>query len=242
MIQFYCPDIEKEAVLPEGESGHCVRVLRNKEGQEIYVVDGKGARYLCSIEDAHPKHTVLKILQKEIIKERDYFLTLAVAPTKNADRMEWMVEKAMEIGVDRIVLLQCDRSERKVLRSDRLLKVMISAMKQSLSARLPELTDLISFKNFILQSSGNAQKFFGYCSEEFPKKEFVKECKAGGEVIVMIGPEGDFTPQEVDLAISNGFMPVTFGEKRLRTETAGVFAVCAVDIINQLSQVEIEGA
>ena len=235
MIQFFAPDIESGLFLPEGESAHCCRVLRMREGDEVYVTDGKGSRFLCEITKADPKNTEVVIKSSETFQpERPYKLTLAVAPTKNSDRMEWMVEKAVEIGVDRIVLLKCDRSERKVQRSDRLLKVIVSAMKQSLSVYLPELVDLTDFRKFIIEKNDSAQKFFGYCSDLFPRKEFVRECKAGQDVIVMIGPEGDFSNQEVELAVDNGYVPVTFGNKRLRTETAGVFAVSAVNVINQL--------
>ena len=235
MIQFYSPDIEGSGILPEGESAHCCRVLRMKPGDEIIVTDGRGQRYRCEILKADPVRTEVKILERETTDaEHSYHLTLAVAPTKNADRMEWMVEKAVEVGVDRIVLLKCQRSERKVQRSDRLLKVMISAMKQSLSTRLPELVELTDFKSFVREGGKGEKKFFGYCSEEYPRKEFVKEYQAGEDVTVMIGPEGDFTPEEVSMAVENGFIPVTFGNKRLRTETAGVFAVIAVNVINQL--------
>ena len=235
MIQFYAPEIETTGVLPEGESAHCTRVLRMKEGEEIFVTDGKGNRFVCEIIKAHPSHTEVFIKSREDFKrERDYKLTLAVAPTKNSDRMEWMIEKAVEIGVDRVVLLRCKRSERKVQRSDRLLKVMIAAMKQSLSTYLPELIDITEFKKFVESHEPGYSKFFGYCSELYPRKEFVKECKPGVNVTVMIGPEGDFTPEEVEEAVNRGFLPVTFGNKRLRTETAGVFAVSAVNVINQL--------
>lgn len=236
MIQFYAPDIESDPHLPEGESAHCARVLRMKEGEEVVVTDGKSHRFFCRIINAHPSHTEVEIIRKEILApERDYHLTLAVAPTKNADRMEWMVEKAVEVGVDRIVLLKCDRSERKILRTDRLRKVMVAAMKQSLSAKLPLLEEVMTFKEFVKGETLGTQKFFGYCSEEYPRKKLVTECKPGGKVSVMIGPEGDFSHSEVKEAMEAGFVPVTFGEKRLRTETAGVFAVCAVNIINQLS-------
>lgn len=235
MIQFYAPDIEETHLLPEGESAHCCRVLRKKEGEEIYVTDGNGHRFLCRITDAHPQHTEVEILQKITPEpERNYRLTLAVAPTKNADRIEWLMEKAVEIGVDKVVLLRCKRSERKVQRSDRLERIIVSAMNQSLSCIKPELVELTDFSKFVDGSEENSQKFFGYCSKSFPKKELVKECVAGSDVIVMIGPEGDFTPEEVYMAVNNGFVPVTFGNKRLRTETAGVFAVNAVNIINQL--------
>ena len=235
MIQFYAPDIIDSPFLPEGESVHCSRVLRMKEGDEIFVTDGKGSRYRCEILKPHPVHTELRIIAKEdLIPERDYFLTLAVAPTKNSDRMEWMVEKAVEIGVDRIVLLRCSRSERKNLRPDRLLKVMVAAMKQSLSCTLPLLEEVTDLAAFLKNSSENAKKFFGYCSEEYPRKSFATSLTPGGDVVVMIGPEGDFTPEEVEMSVASGFLPVTFGDKRLRTETAGVYAVTAVSVLNQL--------
>lgn len=235
MIQFYAPEIESTGILPEGESSHCVRVLRMKEGDRIRVTDGKGSIYLCEIRDANPRQTKVDIIERhKPPKGRDYHLTLAVAPTKNSDRIEWLAEKAVEIGVDRIVLLKCERSERKNQRSDRLRKVMVSAMNQSLAAELPQLEDMTDFKDFVRNTSDDADKFFGYCSADRPRKEFVDECKSRGEIVVMIGPEGDFTPGEVSLAENHGFKAVTFGEKRLRTETAGVFAVSAVNILNRL--------
>lgn len=235
MIQFYSPDIESTRQLGEEESGHCCRVLRKKEGDEIRVTDGKGNIFHCKIILAHPKHTEVEILNKEKVEGKSYKLVLAVAPTKNSDRIEWMVEKAVEIGVDKIVLLKCERSERKHLRTDRLQRIMISAMNQSLSAYYPEIEELSSYEDFVKNVPQDYDKFFGYCSENFPRKDFVKECKAGKDMVVMIGPEGDFTIDEVNKAVDNGFLPVTLGEKRLRTETAGVFAVCAVNIINQMS-------
>lgn len=207
-----------------------------KNGDEIYVTDGKGHRFKCEIINSHPKHTEIKIIGKETTDaEREYYLTLAVAPTKNTERMEWMLEKAVEIGVNRIVLLKCARSERKNQRTDRLRNIMISAMKQSLSTQLPELLEMTDFDIYVNSEGEDTQKFFGYCSESFPRKEFVKECMPLRSVSIMIGPEGDFTQEEVKLAVEKGFIPVTFGNKRLRTETAGVFAVSAVNIINQLS-------
>lgn len=235
MIQFYAPDIEISPVLPEGESVHCSRVLRMKQGDEIVVTDGKGHRFVCEVSKPHAVHTEVIIKEKiDIPREHEYFLTLAVAPTKNSDRIEWLVEKAVEIGVDRIVLLKCARSERKIQKTERLMKVMVAAMKQSLSAYLPEIGELVDFKDFVKGEDPETQKFFGYCSENYPRKSFVKECKPGGSVSVMIGPEGDFTSEEVELAVTQGFVPVTFGEKRLRTETAGVCAVTAVQVLNSL--------
>lgn len=237
MIEFYAPDIESTGQLPESDSAHCCRVLRMKEGDEVTVVDGKGHRFRCCIVSAHSKHTSLEIIEKiDVSNHWGVHITLAVAPTKLSDRMEWMLEKAVEIGIDRIVLLRCRRSERKTIKLDRLERVMISAMKQSLKGVLPTIEDMVDFNSFVAVSNngGECQKFFGYCDAAFPKKEFVKECLPEIPVIIMIGPEGDFAPEEVRAAVEHGFIPVTFGESRLRTETAALYGVTGVHIINQL--------
>ena len=238
MIEFYAPDIESTGLLPESDSAHCCRVLRMKEGDEVAVVDGKGHRFRCRIVEAHPKHTALDIVEKmDAPNHWGASITLAVAPTKLADRMEWMLEKAVEIGIDRVVLLKCRHSERKVMKKDRLEKVMISAMKQSLKGVLPIIEEMTDFKDFVKTCNGNgSQLFFGYCDAAYPRREFVKECKPDKPVVIMIGPEGDFSPEEVELAVANGFIPVTFGNSRLRTETAALYGVTAVHIINQMSK------
>ena len=235
MIQFYAPDIKERGVLPESDSAHCCRVLRMKEGDEVTVVDGKGMRYLCRIVEAHSKHTAVEIISEEEVPNHwKAPITLAVAPTKHSDRMEWMLEKAVEIGVDRVVLLKCRRSERKEMKTERLEKVMVSAMKQSLKGVLPELQGMTDFNDFVKSQPLVSQKFFGYCDAAYPRREFVKQCKPGMPVVIMIGPEGDFSPEEVTTAVENGFMPVTFGKSRLRTETAALFGVTAVHVINDL--------
>lgn len=235
MIMFYAPDIETTGKLPESDSAHCCRVLRMKEGDDITVTDGKGHRFQCRIVEAHPKHTHVEIISREDVPNHwGAPITLAVAPTKLSDRMEWMLEKVVEIGVDRVVLLRCRHSERKVIKIERLQKVMISAMKQSLKGVLPEITEIVDFSRFISDCRDKAGLFMGYCDSAYPRREFVKECKAGEPVTIMIGPEGDFSPEEVELAVSAGFLPVTFGESRLRTETAALYGVTAVHIINQL--------
>ena len=237
MIQFYAPDIKTRGVLPESDSAHCCRVLRMKEGDEVQVVDGKGKRYTCRIVEAHSKHTAVEIVSEEDVPNHwTAPITLAVAPTKHADRMEWMLEKAVEIGVDRVVLLKCRRSERKEMKTERLEKVMVSAMKQSLKGVLPELDGMVDFKEFIESTGSDTQKFFGYCDVAYPRNEFAKCCRPGAPVVIMIGPEGDFSPEEVETAVANGFIPVTFGKSRLRTETAALFGVTAVHVINQLSE------
>lgn len=235
MIQFYAPDVEITGFLPEEESGHCVRVLRMKEGDIVWVTDGMGHRFECHIVEAHPKHTGVEIISKQDIEPViDVEITLAVAPSKNMDRMEWLVEKSVEIGVRRIVMLKCDRSERKVIKPERLRKIALSAMNQSLKARLPEVTDMMSFKDFVNHLPAG-QCFMGYCSPEIERREFVAECMPGVDTAVLIGPEGDFTPAEVRMAIGAGVKPVTFGKARLRTETAALFGVQGVHIINQLA-------
>ncbi|MDE6560126.1 MAG: 16S rRNA (uracil(1498)-N(3))-methyltransferase [Muribaculaceae bacterium] len=230
MIQFYSPDIESTGVLPETESGHCCRVLRMKEGDTVYVTDGKGHRFECSILDAHPKHTALEILTMEEIKPWWGFqLELCVAPAKNADRMEWLVEKAVEIGVDKITLMKCQRSERKTLRTDRLEKIAISAMNQSLKTNRTVIEGPVDFKN-IVTDGFSGFKCLGYCDDTYPLRSFANEYH-GGNLRILIGPEGDFTPEEVAMSVENGYMPVTFGGSRLRLETAALYAAVAAHVI-----------
>ncbi|MDE6400800.1 MAG: 16S rRNA (uracil(1498)-N(3))-methyltransferase [Muribaculaceae bacterium] len=236
MIQFYAPDIEETGVLPESESGHCCRVLRMREGDEVYVVDGKGKRFRGVIVEAHPKRTAVELVSTEILPNHwDAEITLAVAPTKHSDRMEWLLEKIVEIGIDRVVLLKCRRSERKTMKVERLEKVMVSAMKQSLKGVLPEIEEVSDFRGFVDSVDDGIQKFFGYCDDSYPRNEFVACCEAGKPVVIMIGPEGDFSPDEVEYAVSKGFLPVTFGKSRLRTETAALYGVAAVHILNQMN-------
>lgn len=235
MIQFYSPDIAETRTLPESDSAHCCRVLRMKEGDEVVVVDGKGNRYHCVILEAHPKRTSVEIVSCETLaREWNVTITLAVAPTKHSDRMEWMIEKAVEIGIDRVVPVRCGRSERKVLKTERLEKVMISAMKQSLKAHLPAIDEVTDLKTFLTSLPEGVQKYMGYCDSKYPRREFVKEFQSGKDVVLLIGPEGDFTPEEVQCAVDNGFVPVTFGNTRLRTETAALYGVTAVHVLEDL--------
>lgn len=229
MIQFYAPDIESSLVLPESESAHCCRVLRLKVGDNIFVTDGKGHRFDCIILDAHPKHTVLEIVNKiDISPWWGFKLEICVAPSKNMDRMEWLVQKCVEIGVDRIVLMKCQRSERKFLKSERLSKIAISAMNQSLKTNLVEILES-DFKT-IISDDFQGFKCFGYCDDSYPLRSFAKEYR-GGDVRILIGPEGDFSPEEVSLAVDRGYLPVTFGGSRLRLETAALYATVAAHLI-----------
>ncbi|MDE6338311.1 MAG: 16S rRNA (uracil(1498)-N(3))-methyltransferase, partial [Muribaculaceae bacterium] len=228
MIRFFAPEIENTLTLPETESGHCCRVLRMKEGATIHVVDGKGGAYECRIINAHPKHTNVEIVTKS--HESLHWtpkITLAVAPTKNIDRMEWLLEKATEIGVNEIIFLRCEHSERKDVKDDRMEKILVSAMKQSMKATMPRYFGLIPFKDFVtlIKKEYSAPvKIMGYCSPEYPRKELVQVYKGGKDVVILIGPEGDFSPEEVKIAVDAGFIPATFGNTRLRTETASLYA------------------
>lgn len=232
MIQFYSPDIEKNPSLSAEEAQHCVKVLRKKEGDTIYVTDGKGKRFECEITSVSRSEVKLHIVsESEIAKSWNYRLAIAVAPTKNADRMAWLMEKCVEIGVDKIIFIKCGRSERKVVNIERLRRNAVSAMNQSLKTRLPEIEDILPLEN-ILTFEG--LKYFGYCDNDEDKKEFVKDYKPGHDVLIAIGPEGDFTTEEVERLKKGGFKDVTFGDERLRTETAALYGVCAVHVINDM--------
>lgn len=235
MHRFYAPDIETVNLLPEEEAQHCVRVLRLKEGDQVEVVDGKGHLFLCEIVSANHKNCAVSIVEKtDVAPHWGCRLTVVIAPTKNIDRFEWMLEKSEEMGVDRIIPVLCRYSERKQLKTERLNKILVSAMKQSLKATLPQLDELTPVMDVINSVGKDGQRFIAYCDKEILRRDLVKEYKKGSDVVIMIGPEGDFSKEEIRAALDAGFVPVTLGKSRLRTETAGVFAVAAVHTINQL--------
>ena len=234
MIQFYAPDIETTLTLPAEESLHCSRVLRKKQGDTIFITDGKGNCFECEVQNPDPRATTVQILKKET--RGNHWrprIVLAVAPTKNIDRMSWMVEKAVEIGVDEIIFLDCRRNERHKLSTERLKRVAVAAMKQSLKSTLPRLSDLTTLKDFV-KTAPEGEKVFGYCDEESDKANFTTIYKPEEDVTILIGPEGDFAPAEVELLKNSGFTPVTFGNARLRTETAAIFGLNAVHVINSM--------
>lgn len=234
MIQFFAPDIAVTPVLPEGESHHCVKVLRRQPGDEVEVIDGKGYVYSCRLLEAHPKHAMVEIIsRKELPLPWNFNLTIGVAPTKHLDRMEWLTEKLVEIGVNRIIPLRGDRSERKELKTERLEKIAVSAMKQSLKAAMPQIDEMTPVSTAIRECKAT-QRFICYCDDSVERKLLSHELRRGEDVCVLIGPEGDFSPAEVELALANGFIPVSLGDTRLRTETAALFATSTVQIINQL--------
>jgi 16S rRNA (uracil1498-N3)-methyltransferase len=233
MQLFYVPNVAKsEIVLDETESKHAIRVLRLNTGDKVQIVDGKGGFYLAEITQPHPKKCNLSILEshKEFGKHR-FNLHMVIAPTKNIDRFEWFLEKTTEIGIDEITPLLCDRSERKNIKPDRLEKILVSAMKQSVKAYLPKLNPLVSFNDFI-KLNGTSQKFIAHCNngdKPHLKNEITKE----ESVLILIGPEGDFSPEEVEQAKINGFREISLGNSRLRTETAGVVACHIVNLVNE---------
>lgn len=235
MIQFFAPDIEKTQILPESDSQHCVRVLRMKEGDMIEIIDGKGSRYTCRLVDAHSKKAKVEIIEKTALPlSWTNNISIAVAPTKHLDRMEWMVEKLTEIGVNNIIPILCRYSERKEIKVERLEKIAISAMKQSLKANLPTISPMIPIKKLI-ETYNLSQKYIAYCDKTIPRKLLSKEYKANQDSIILIGPEGDFDSEEIKMAIENNYTPISLGDNRLRTETAAVVACDTCHIINQLN-------
>lgn len=222
---FYANNISgNNYTLPEEESKHCIKVLRMKVGDELTLVDGKGVWYHTKIAIDNPKKCEVEIIRKEQDKNnRPYKLHIAIAPTKNIDRMEWFIEKATEIGIDEITPIICEHSERSIVKIDRLEKVAIAAMKQSLKAWLPQINDPIKFNDFI-QNNNADQKFIAHChSSELP---LLSTCLINKiSILVLIGPEGDFSKTEVTLSLQHGFKEISLGASRLRTETAGIMAV-----------------
>lgn len=231
MKLFYHPHIAEIPFLPEEESLHCIKVLRCHVGDIIQVIDGKGNLYDAEIQEAHPKHTSIKVVAvHHHYAERPFKLHLAVAPTKNIDRFEWFVEKAVEIGVDVITPLNCRFSERHVLKPERIEKIIVAAAKQSLKAYVPTLQPMIDFDDFIMNMR-ESERFIAHCYSG-EKPYFLNVCPPKKDVVVLIGPEGDFSKEEVALAEENHCISVSLGDSRLRTETAGVVACHLVTVVN----------
>ncbi len=233
MQLFYAPDITTPLyTLPEEESGHCVRVLRLKEGDSLHITDGRGTLYRAVVEESHPKHCTIRIVEEHPEWEkRPYRLTVAVAPTKNIDRIEWFVEKATECGIDRIVPILCDHSERKVVKQERLEKIAASAMKQSLKAYLPQIDPLTPIKE-ILAEPFEGVKLIAHCEEDMERIFLGDVVGKGDDVLVLIGPEGDFSVAEIEAARKAGFREITLGNARLRTETAALAATMFTAFVN----------
>lgn len=234
MELFYTQDIKGGiCTLGEEESQHCVKVLRHREGDTIHIMDGEGTLFTCRLLDASARCATAQVLEYENDwGSHPYRLTMAVCPTKNSDRFEWFAEKGTEMGLDSIVPVIGDHSERKVFKADRLRRILLSAAKQSLKAAVPQVREAAGVKDFIAQTKDtDAVKLIAYCFEgEAPRisiKEALQGCE-GKEIIVLIGPEGDFSKEEAEAAVQAGYVPVHLGESRLRTETAALAAVAAV--------------
>ncbi len=231
MNVFYTHNILETNVLSEEESYHCIKVLRMKADDTIFVIDGIGNMYVARIVLADTRHTRVEILSvQQDFGKRNYSLHLAVAPTKNIDRFEWLVEKSVEIGVDCITPLNCRFSERRTIKTERIEKIALSATKQSLKAYLPKINPMTDFTELVLQST-ESQRFVAHCYN-LPKENLLKICNSRQSTLVLIGPEGDFSEQEITQALDIGFRSVSLSDSRLRTETAGVVAANTVALAN----------
>ena len=219
MQLFYCPEVIEETLyLNSIESKHCVKVLRKQEGDVIHLIDGEGFFYEAEITFASQKKVLFEIIKKWEDRPRNCFLHIAIAPTKSNDRFEWFLEKATEIGIDEITPIICEHSERKTIKMERMQKIILSASKQSLKAKLPVLNPVIGFKEFM---STQKNGFIAHCEED-NKKELLSVVTK--DMLILIGPEGDFSSNEIDSALNSNFTPISLGNSRLRTETAGIVA------------------
>lgn len=232
MQVFYAPNCQLGFFpLHEEESKHLIRVLRMKQGDPVYVVDGNGKLFEGIIFDPHPKRCILQLNKvTEDFEKRSYRLHVAISPLKSVDRFEWFIEKAIEIGVDEITPLNCSRTEKKNINAERLNRIVESAMKQSLKAYHPQINHMVAFNQFV-NLGMECQKGIAYCGEgekEFIGNAFVRD----SDCLIMIGPEGDFTEEEFGFALKNGYKGISLGKSRLRTETAGVVACNAISFIN----------
>ena len=233
MNSFYISAFTGNSVqLTPEESKHCIKVLRLKKDDRVQLMNGAGSIFEAAIGVADPRCCILDILREEHFPNpRSYHLTIAIAPTKNMDRYEWFVEKATEIGVDKIVPILCKHSERKDIKIERLEKILISAMKQSGQTYLPELSKLTPFKE-VTSGSFEGAKLIAHCVPG--DKELLKNVVSPGKnVLLLIGPEGDFDPSEIEHALDKGFLPVSLGNSRLRTETAGIVGCHTICLVNE---------
>lgn len=233
MQLFYNPDISettKEFKINADESKHLLKVLRKKKGDEFQITNGKGWLFVASLVNVDPKNTTAMVVSSQKRHRKMHSLHMVVAPTKSNDRFEWFLEKATEIGVNEITPIFCNRSERKTLKMARLQKVLQGAMKQSLRTFLPVLHEPISFTEY-MKKKHSGILFIAHCHDE-EKMELKRRIAPDKPITILIGPEGDFTEAEVDLAYEHGFLSVSLGESRLRTETAAIYACTTVAVFN----------
>lgn len=236
MQLFYAPEISlPRYTLPEEESKHCVRVLRMTVGDELHLTDGKGNMYRCKVVSDNVKRCEVEVVETWPEYERmSYGLTMCVAPTKNIDRFEWFLEKATEIGISEVYPLECDHSERRQIKLEREEKVITAAVKQSLKAYRPVLHDLTSVRDIIAMDF-EGEKYIAHCDSSFGERPYLGNLvKKGANTLILIGPEGDFSKEEINFALQNGFKAISLGRERLRTETAAVVATTVVATINKL--------
>ena len=227
MQLFFTENTENEFTISSEESKHITRVLRKKEGDIINFTEGKGTLLIAETTTSDSRKTRVKVIDKiEKEKGHSYYLHIAIAPTKNMDRFEWFLEKATEIGIDEITPIICDRSERKVIKTERCNRILLSAMKQSLKYHLPKLNEAISFTDFT-QKNFDGSKYIAHCEES--EKTELKEKNTERKTLILIGPEGDFSPNEIDKATNNNYQAISLGNNRLRTETAGVVSVTTIN-------------
>lgn len=236
MQLFYNPDITpetKQIKFEKEESRHIVRVLRKKEGDTLHITNGGSFLFFVEITIASDKKCLAKVIKYEKkTNNRDYYLHVAIAPTKNNDRLEWFLEKATEIGIDEITPIICDNSERKIVKLERLSKIIQSAMKQSLQFTLPKLNAPIKFSEFIKQNFAE-EIFIAHCEDNIEKKTLKNIATKNSKYTILIGPEGDFSSKEIEKSLAVNFTPISLGANRLRTETAGLSVVQNIAFINQ---------
>ena len=231
---FYCPNIRQNQILPEQESLHCIKVLRLREGDLLTITDGKGFFYDCRLLDPHPKRSTFTILRQwKKLGKRGFGVHIAFGPTKQMDRNEWFVEKATEIGADRLTPITANFSERREIKRERLEKIAVAAMKQSQQAHLPDIEEMVRLKDFITRPF-TGRKFIAHC-HDLPKSALAETYRKGEDALVLIGPEGDFSEEEVVYALRNGYEPISLGETRLRTETACLVALHTLHLINAIT-------
>lgn len=236
MQLFYAPEISlPHYTLSEEESKHCIRVLRMEVGDELHLTDGRGNLHRCKVVDANAKRCTVEVVETTPEYERmPYSLVMAVAPTKNIDRFEWFLEKATEVGISEVYPIECDHSERRQIKLEREQKVITAAVKQSLKAYHPTLHDLTPLKQ-ILRMPFEGEKYIAHCNGELGERAYLgKIAKKGGKALILIGPEGDFSPEEITFALKNGFKAISLGNQRLRTETAAVVATVIMATTNAL--------
>ena len=235
MQLFFNPEItekDSQVTFPKAESRHIVKVLRKSEGDILNITNGKGQVFKAAIIVADVKQCTVKIISVEKEPPPPYYLHMIVAPTKMNDRYEWFLEKAMEIGVHEITPIICDHSERKVVKLERYERVILSAMKQSLHSRFPKLNEPVSFREFLkLELKGS--KLIAHCEDVLEKPYLQKKVHPWQAVNIMIGPEGDFSREEIQLGLENGWEQISLGDSRLRTETAAIVACHTVAMKNQ---------